>query len=237
MAILTKKQQQQIQQIAGKHLLTYHGFFLTLGLIAALVYLPTWLFILWRTTFIDGKSTVVLNLGFLFMGMTQLWRHRSTITKQPPLQDERFVGHCLVACGAISLLFCLDSASLQAFIIMIVLGGVLYSSFGIQVFKDHPLSCAMLFASIYPDWAFLSNFIFHFLTGPNFLENIMAQLGSNALKLIGQTAVADGHYITLPAGSVLVGSGCTGFDMAFSIVGFSFLLGLLINSSDRIRKL
>ncbi|HIK16419.1 MAG TPA: cyanoexosortase C [Leptolyngbyaceae cyanobacterium M33_DOE_097] len=226
MAILNSGKHQKIKNLLIKYLSTYHGRFLALGLIAALIYLPTYLFILWRTTFIDGKSTVILNLGFLHLGITQLWQHRSQLSQQRPHEDERFVGHFLISCGALSLPFCLESASLQAFVVMLVLGGVLYSSFGMQVFKNFPLSCGMLFASVYPDWAFLSNYIFHFLTGPNFLENIMAVVGKHALTLIGQPAIAEGPYINLPTGSVLIGSGCTGFDMAFSIAGFSFLMGI-----------
>uniref|UniRef100_A0A832H4U7 Cyanoexosortase C n=1 Tax=Oscillatoriales cyanobacterium SpSt-402 TaxID=2282168 RepID=A0A832H4U7_9CYAN len=231
MVFLNKKKKQKIQLIFNRYLKSYHGFFLVIGLIAALIYLPTWLFVLWRTTFIDGKSTVLLNFGFLYLGIDQLWRNRSSLVQYLPLEDERLIGHFLITCGAISLPFSLESASLQAFIAMLILGGVLYSSFGLQVFRNYPLSCTMLFASIYPDWAFLSNYIFHFLTGPNFLENIMAQVGSNVLNLIGQTATTDGPYIKLSSGSVLVGSGCTGFDMAFSIAGCSFLMGLWMKQS------
>ncbi len=231
MAILNSGKHQQIKNLLTKYLSTYHGRFLALGLIAVLIYLPTYLFIFWRTTFIDGKSTVILNLGSLYLGIAQLWQHRSQLSQQLPHEDERFVGHFLISCGALSLPFCLESASLQAFVMILVLGGVLYSSFGMQVFKSFPLSCGMLFAAIYPDWAFLSNYIFHFFTGSNFLENIMATIGRDALIMIGQTAIAEGPYIKLKSGSVLIGSGCTGFDMAFSIAGLSFLLGLWMQQS------
>jgi len=229
MKLLRNKSNCKLRDLITWHLKTFHGKFVALSLIAGLIYLPIWLSVLCKITFIDGKSTILLNIGFLYLGITRLWRQRTLFTGNSALGDDRFIGYCLILGGIISFPFCLDSSSLQAFVTMVILAGVFTSSFGASIFFCYPLALSMLFASIYPDWAFLSNFIFQLLTGPGFLERIMAQLGSNTLNMIGQSAAASGQYVNLPSGSVLVGSGCSGFDMAFSIAGCSILLGLFLN--------
>lgn len=219
-------------KIAKRSLRTSHGKMLALGVIAGLIYFPTWILVVGRITFISGHSTLILNLGSLYFGMTNLWQQRTEIASIKVLDDDRLVGYLLILGGFVSLISQSSSSSIQAASAMLVLAGILMSSFGMTVLKYYPLSCIVLLLSLYPDWAFLSNLIFHFLTGPSFLENVMAQWGSFALNLIGQSSAVSGQYITLPTGSVLVASGCSGFDMAFSVAVSSILLGLFMNQSS-----
>jgi exosortase/archaeosortase family protein len=65
------------------------------------------------------------------------------------------------------------------------------------------------------------------------LEQIMAWLGAIQLNLIGFKAIAQGLYVKLPEGAVMVGAGCSGFDMAYTLMGCSFLFGRFMNVSWR----
>lgn len=228
MTSLNKKQGQKLRLIVEYLFKTHNGRLLGVAIIAGLFYLPTWLSVLCKITFVDGKSTILLNTGLLYLSLKKLWKERFKLTQTAPFWDDKFIGHSLILVGTASLPFSTDSSSLQAFIIILILSGVLINFFEFNAFLKYPLSFGMLFASLYPDWAFLSTYIFQFLTGPNFLENIMAKLGSKVLGLLGQQAIASGQIISLPSGSVLVGSGCSGFDMAFSVAGCSILLGLFM---------
>lgn len=222
---------QKYLKAAARSLTTTHGKMLALGAIAGLIFLPTWLSVIWRITFIGGKSTLLLNLGFLYFGLAKLWQNRSILVDQPVLSDDRLVGHLFIIGGFAALATQADSSSIQAFSAMLVLAGALASTFGLAILKEYPLACGMLLLSLYPDWAFLSTLIFQILTGPSFLENRMAQMGGFVLNQMGQPAVAQGQYISLPAGSVYVGSGCSGFDMAFSVAVCSLLLGLFLKQT------
>jgi exosortase len=98
-------------------------------------------------------------------------------------------------------------------------------------FRAVSLASALVLVSMYPDFVWISNRIWRALTGPYFLENTMAMLGSFALQAFGFSAEAQGRFLSLPEGSVEVASGCTGFDMAFVLVGISIVWGLFINQS------
>ena len=211
---------------------TYHGRVVAIGLIAGLIYLPTYISVLIRGI-VGGSSTIVLNLGFLYLGLERLWRHRQELTEAKVLQDDRWIGYCMVLGGALWLPFSLHSVSLQAFLWMLVLIGLAWSSFTPQIFGRFPLASAFILISMYPDHAWLSNQIFKALTGPYLLENLMAWLGSIALQWMGYAAVTQGQFLYLPEGAIEVASGCTGFDMAVVLVGVSVIWGLFIQASGR----
>lgn len=212
-------------------LLTTQGKILIFAIIAGLIYLPTWLSVVFRTTFVYGQSTLILNLGFLYFGLKIFWQKRECLANMNAFWEDRLVGYFLMSGGFVALISQFESASIQAFSAMLVLSGSLVSVFGLKILQRYPLACFILLLSLYPDWVFLSNLIFRFLTGPTFLEDVMAQWGSFALNQIGQSAAASGQYITLPAGSVLVLPGCSGFDMAFSVAVCGLLVGLFMNQS------
>lgn len=219
----------QLQQAWRWCLTTYHGRVVTLGLIGGLIYLPTYASVLWDKT-ASGGSAIVLNFGFLYLGLATLWANRQELQATKVLMDDRLIGHVLIVAGTLWIPFTVHSISLQAFLWMMVLIGIAWSSFTPRIFSQFPLPSAFILIGVYPDLVWFAGLIFQFLVGPNKLEQWMAQLGSRALNIMGYAAVPEGAFITLPEGSVEVAAGCTGFDMAIVLAGVSVIWGLLIKS-------
>jgi exosortase len=210
---------------------TTHNRILCCGLLVGFCYLPVWLRILW-VGMTDGKDIVFLNLGFISYTLYTFWQQRQQLTQLSATEEERFVGHLLVLGGTVAFFLCgTSSSSLQALIWVMVLVGMAYSSWGIGGFRNYPLPISLLLLSMYADFNFLSYRIWELLTPPKFLDSIMAWLGSLALRVIGQPAVAQGPFLSLPAGAVEVAPGCNGFTMALTIAGASFLMGLFMKQS------
>jgi exosortase/archaeosortase family protein len=204
-----------------------HHRILSLGLFVGVLYLPTYL----QTIFnglMKGSSDWLLCFGLAYLALDRLWQNRRMLAQHQPQPDERFIGHGLILAGAVFFAVAVPSVSLQAFAWMLVLLGIGYSHWGSALFKTQPLPVTFLIASAYPDLSYLANQVWRTMTPHKFLEIVSAQLGSQALQLFGQPAIADAEYIRLPAGAVEVGPGCNGFEMSFAIAGFSLLLGVFL---------
>jgi exosortase len=198
--------------------------------VGGLIYLPTFLSVLWDKTS-GGSSTIVLNVGFLYMGIARLWAHRKELKATKVLMDDRFIGHALVLTGALWIPFAFHSISLQAGLWMITLIGMAWSSFTPTVFSRFPLAIVLILMGFYPDWVWLSSQVFQAFTGPYQLENAMAWISTALLNVVGQTAEVQARFINLPSGSVEVAPGCSGYDMAFVLAVASILWGLLTNQT------
>lgn len=210
---------------------TNHGRIITCGLLVGLCYLPVWLSTLLTST-LHGSSSSLLNLSFLYLGLEQIWKQRYSLVSTLVLEEDRWIGYALILGGAAFFPFCLKIISLQAFIWMLVLVGIALSSWGSSFFKNNLLPSMLLLASMYPDLLFLGNQIWRFITPHNVLENFMAWIGTAALRTIGYPAIAEGSIISLPpAGAVEVASGCSGFDMAFTLAGTGLILGLFFKQN------
>ncbi len=205
---------------------TTHNRILCCGLLVGLCYLPVWSSILLKGM-LSGSDVAFLNVGFLSFTLYTFWQHRQQLAEFSATEEERFVGHFLVL-GGMATFFFGGSSSLQALVSIIVLLGMAYSHWGVACFSKYPLAIFLLLISLYPDLNFLFNAIWLTLTPPNLLENWMAWLGSLVLQGMGQAAVAQGPYLSLPTGSVQVASGCSGLMMAITIAGGSFLMGLFM---------
>lgn len=217
------------------HLLRYslqtkHSRIVTCGLFVGLCYLPTWLSILWTRT-LAGSSNVILNASFLYIGLELLWRQRHQLVTLSAPEEDRFIGHFLILGGIAAFPLSLSSASLQAFVWAIVLVGIALSSWGLPFFSKNVLASSLILISAYSDFGFLAVRIWGFFTPPNTLENFMAWIGGIVLRAIGQPAEVIDALIKLPAGSVVVASGCSGFDMAFTLAGTGLILGLFFKQS------
>lgn len=219
-----------LQNIVRQSTATRHNQIVAFGLLSGLFYLPTFTTLLVRGV-LHGHSTILLNAGFLYIGLSKFWENRSDLSQTKVLGDDRMIGHSIIIGGAFWLPFCRDSSSLQALVWMLILVGIAWSSFSPRVFGRFPLSCLLILIGVFPDLVFLSNQLLRALTGPYFFEDLMAWAGGHALRIIGQPAITEGRFLRLPEGSVEVASGCTGFDMAFALVGISFILGLLLKQS------
>ncbi|WP_035992834.1 cyanoexosortase C [Leptolyngbya sp. KIOST-1] len=222
--------QKQLKQALRWCVTTHHGRVVTVGLMVGLFYWHTYIsfFVedLWK-----GKSQVVLNVGFLYLGLRPFWAHRHDLAKVTVLADDRIIGHVIILAAALWLPFSGSSISLQAFLWMLILIGIAWSSFTPAIFGSFPLASLLTLAGFYPDWIWLSSQVIQAVTGPYQLENGMAWVSSQLLRAMGQTVEAQARFINLPAGAVEVAPGCSGYDMAFVLAGISVVWGLLVKQT------
>lgn len=219
-------------QLFQEGMRTRHRRIVTIASLVAACYLPTWLGIaIWGIS--QGKSDFILNLGAIGVGLQILWPQRSSFHSISVGGDDRFLGYALIALGVSTFIFFHSitwSASLQALATMMILSGILWSSWGLEVFQKFPLAIILLLTSLYPDLIFIAIRFFRFFTSEDMLEHIMAWGGSFGLRLLGYAAQSEGAVLSIPSqGSVLVAAGCTGFEMAFNLGGIGFLMGHFMN--------
>lgn len=219
--------QKRIRWLLKQSVQTTHSRILTCGFVVGLVYLPLWLVVLVKFT-LHGDSTPALNVAFAYLGLEKLWQQRRDIANLTAMEEEQWVGYALILGGAIAFPFCYSSISMRAFLMAVIGLGMAYSTWGITFFKRYWLWITFVLISLYPDWVFLSNAIRKVLTPPHLFEELMAWSGSLVLQAMGHSATARGIYLSLPQGAVEIASGCSGFDMAFLIVGASIVLGLFL---------
>ncbi len=184
--------------------------------------------------FLQGSSSPVLNFGFLYLGVAQLWRDRHVLQSLKSYEEERITGEWLILGGAGAFAVCQSSFSMQAFIWLIILLSMAWSRWGLEFFQRFWLPTILIAASQYPSYVFLSSQIWHIVTPPDLLESFMAWVGSLIFQAFGHPAIAQAALLSLavpldPAKSVLIGSGCSGFDMAFTLATGSLILGLFFH--------
>jgi exosortase/archaeosortase family protein len=219
--------QKQAHRLFRQSIKTTHSRILTCGFLVWLVYLPMWLVILMGSV-VAGASTPSLNVAFAYLGLEKLWQQRREIAQLTAMEDEQWVGYALILGGAIAFPFCYTSFSMQALLVAVIGLAMAYSTWGITLFKRYWLWILLIAISLYPDWVFLSNAIRKVITPPHLFEEFMAWAGSLVLQGMGYSATVRGVYLSLPQGAVEIASACSGFDMAFLIVGASVALGLFM---------
>jgi exosortase len=212
-----------------------HSQIVTLGLLFILAYLPTWLGAIGRGI-LEGKSDSILNFGLIFLALQTIHSQRYKLRDLRAEGDDRFMGYVVMLTGIVTFIFFHSisfSTSFQAFAVMLILLGIAGSSWGLAFFSLFPAAIAYLLIGVYPDTEFIAIRVCRFFTSDDMLEHFMAWLGAIQLNLIGFKAIAQGAHVTLPEGSVLVAPGCTGFGMAYTLMGCSFLFGRFMNVSWR----
>jgi exosortase len=213
-----------------------HSQIVTVGLLFILAYLPTWLGVIGRGIVVEAKSDSILNFGLIFLALQTIHSQRYKLRDLRVEGDDRFMGYMAMLAGIVTFIFFHSvtfSASFQALAVMLVLLGIACSSWGLAVFSLFPASIAYLLIGVYPDTAYIVIRVCRFFTSETMLEQLMAWLGAIQLNLIGFKAIAEGLYVRLPEGSVMVAAGCSGFDMAYTLMGCSFLFGRFMNVSWR----
>ncbi|MEP1059496.1 MULTISPECIES: cyanoexosortase C [Cyanophyceae] len=233
---------QKIRQVAERllreGLRTTHNRIVLLGLIVVLSYLLFWFGILVFRIF-KGSSSGMLQMAAISLGAQQLWKQRQQLTKQTALEEDQLLGHMLTISGVLLFPVCLlmtwaepmVSALVSAAVCSIILAGIACSQWGASFFSSYPLSIFLICLGLLPKPAETSRALWRSFTAPEMLERFMAWAGSAALRTVGQPATADGIFISLPGGSVEVGWGCNGFDMAMTMVVASLVLGLFLKQS------
>lgn len=218
--------QQTLLDRLQRSLSTSHGRVLACGAILGLIYLPTWLKIIGEEI-LSGSSSPFLNMAFMGYGISQFWQHRDRLARYRAEGDDRVLGYLCIFAAIGLYAFTGSSASAKAFLAMAVLVGAVLSTYGMAVFRRMGLPIILLIASLYPSLIFISNKIRQ-VTTANLLEQSMAHLGAIGLRLIGYNPSVSGEFLSLPQGSVQVASGCSGFDMAFTLGFTGFLVGLFM---------
>lgn len=209
-----------------------HGRFILLGLTVGLVYLPVWLGYL-APRALQGKVGWFLILCMLGLAAAELWNRRSVLAQLSASEEDRLLGHLLIVGAAVLFPFCRFALWPQAFLWLVILVGIACSTWGASFFGRFIVPTFLIGLTAYPRIGFISRFLWDFFTPYQFLEIKMAQVSSAAMRLIGFPAVQEGIYITFPEGSVEVGWGCNGLDMALSIAATGFLMGILYKQKPR----
>ena len=227
-----QKFQDKGSRLLHRSLKTTQSRIVTCGLLViGLFYLPAWLSFSVQSL-IKGSSSPILNFGFIYLGLQGIWQRRRKLTSLTASEEDRWLGYLLILGGSAIFPFVLTSLSLRAFLVVLILVGIVISTWGLQFFRVFPLSATLLLISVYPDLLYLANAIRRTVF-PNLLESSMAWMGSLALQAVGQSAVAQGTLLSLSPiitadKSVEVASGCSGFDMAFILAGTGLILGLFL---------
>lgn len=212
---------------------TNHNRILSCGFIVGLFYGASWVSSLLERL-LEGSSSPALNLGFLYLGLAQLWRDRHSLKALKSYEEERFVGELMILGGAGAFAACQSSLSMQAFIWAMILSSMAWSHWGIGFFQRFWLPFLLIVTSQYPNYSFLSAQIWQIVMPPNLLESFMAWSGSLVFQAFGQPAISQEVILSLAvpldlAKSVKVGFGCNGFDMAFTLATASLILGLFVH--------
>lgn len=203
-----------------------HGRIVLGGLLVGLLYFPGWIGVL-LTRAVEGAVSwffVVAMLGFAF---NKLWAQRQSIQALVSSEEDIFLGHALILCGVVAFPFCRFAIWPQSLAWLIVLVGIVLSSWGLIFFVNFKLPVILIALTVYPKLGVLSRMVWEFFFPTYFLENTMAAVAASALGMFGFLAQADGRFISFPEGSVEVGWGCNGLDMAITMAAAGFFLGLI----------
>lgn len=211
-----------------------HRRYISLVCLLLCGYVLSFLLFQWRSL-LAGSSDFILNIGFLALAVRNLYRQRQTLLSYHALMDDRLLGYGLMLGGGLFFLairIWSDSISLQALAAMLMVLGIAMSTWGLAFFTRFWQSTLLILTAIYPSIGFVAIRFFRFFTSEDALEQLMAHLGSTGLNFFwGFNSVVKGILVTFPEGSVEVGPGCSGFDMALSTVGIAFLIGQFMNAS------
>ncbi|MEO1390552.1 MAG: cyanoexosortase C [Cyanobacteria bacterium J06634_6] len=206
-----------------------HGRLITAGLSIGMMFWPFWLYDILRGTF-HGAASLLLLLAFC-LGLHQLWLQRSHLLKLRASVDDRWLGHLIIIVGICAAPFCAFSEWSQKIVWLMILFGIAVSTWGFSFFHRYPASVFLIVVGIFPQPTVVGRAVWDVFTPPEMLERFMAWLGSIGLNVIGQKAVVEQTIISLPAGSVRVDWGCSGYDLACIAAVASLLMALFFKQS------
>jgi len=223
---------QRIYRQAKSLLSTHHGRLFALGVLAGLVYLPTWLSAQLHSVF-NGGSSFLINVSLLWLGFSQLWHNRQDLQQLIASKDDRLAGHLLIIGGAFWLPFSRHSASMQALVWLLISIGLVWSSFGLRFFTKYCGVCLIILLGMYPSVLFLINLLLFSVMPSVWITGPVALVSSQALTFMGQASSVVGNSILLNGESVVVAPACSGIDMALSLACLCLILGLIFKYSPR----
>ncbi len=204
---------------------TFHGVLTLVGLTTGLFYLPVWLGYLVPRA-IEGKVGGVLIACMLALAGFKLWQKRLVLKRIKATEDDRFLGHLLILVGTIAFPWLRFAMWPQAVAWIIILLGIAISTWGVSMPFRFPLATFFIALTAYPRMGLISRFVWELITPSEWLESTMAWTTGTALRWIGFPATQSGKFISFPEGSVEVGWGCNGLDMAITIAAVGLFLGI-----------
>ncbi|MGD1855038.1 MAG: cyanoexosortase C [Leptolyngbyaceae cyanobacterium] len=205
---------------------TNHGRIVLLGLTVGLLYFPLWIYDLVIRS-ISGSTGLVLISCAALMGLFPLWQKRQELKQLTASEEDKIIGH-LIILGSVAIFpFFRADMWAQALIWLFIMAGITLSTWGAIFFTQYPLTTLLIPMTVYTRPGIIAQGTWRFLMPPNFLENIMAAVSTQALQWMGQAATAQGRFITMPAGgAVEVAWRCNGFNMAVAMAVTGLLLGI-----------
>lgn len=205
---------------------TNHGQIVLLGLVIGLLYFPFWIHDLVIRS-ISGSTGLALISCATLMALVPLWKKREYLGKLTASDEDQAIGHLLILGSVAIFPFFRSEMWAQALIWLFVLIGITLSTWGVTFFTKFPLTTFLIPLTVYTRPGVLVQGTWRFVMPPNLLENIMAFASTKVLQLIGQPAVAEGRFITMPTGgTVEVAWRCNGFNMAIAMAVTGLLLGI-----------
>lgn len=204
---------------------TNHGRIILLGLAAGLYYFLIWSIDLLVRAF-HGSLGLFLIGGMVSLAFQSLWSQRKELNQMVALHEDRLLGHLMILAGFVIFPFCRFALWSQGLVWLVMLTGIVCSTWGTTFFNRYKLATLLLTLSIYPRPGETTTIIWQTFMPYQWLERRMAWGGTIGLQAIGQPAKVSGTIIFLDHGAVDVNFGCSGFHMAISVGIMGAVFGL-----------
>ncbi len=221
-----KKYGYTIKKILLIYLAKTHNRIVLCGLVVGLCYyLFFWLKTL--THFLIGGSTFpLLTAAAAYLALQELWQQKNQLAQLNPTNIQRRLGHSLILFGVGLFPFSLNKGWSQALVWLLILIGIVLSTWGLNFFKHYLRPVFLMVSTIYPGIYVLPAYIWRILTPERTMDHIQGWSVNLALHAIGYPSSLDKTLVKLPTGSVEIGWGCNGFDLMVLMLMTSLLIGI-----------
>jgi exosortase/archaeosortase family protein len=201
--------------------------FLTIGV----AYLPSRLWEILSKS-VQGSSVLLIFVAVAFGGY-QLWRSRLAIGQLAANEEDRWLGHVLIAIGVAMMPFGLGVSWLMPMASAVILVGIACSRWGLPFFRRYWVAVSLVGLGLMPNPGVLARAIVAVLIPAKWLEGVTAQMGVWILWAIHQPAQINGAMISLAGGVVEVNWGCTPFNLSTQVALAGLLAGLFMKLDRR----
>lgn len=207
----------------------YQTCLMALVALTLLLYLPNWGQSAWNSFKTSHhEQDIFFSLAALYLGVQRLrktWNDPSLAEGDDPGSDQ-MLGSLLIFGGAAAFIALYTIPAMQAIAVVMVGVGLLCTLKGLSFCFRHWLPLILITLGLYPTWRLILWDLWLAFTPPYTLETLMAIAGTQAIKLLGHPAVADGRFVNLAGKTVEVATGCNGFDMSVTLGATGLLIGL-----------
>lgn len=204
---------------------SWYDFTIALSLLPGLIYLPIWLRLIAKRIFM-GSASVALNICFIALGLYLIFEQKDELKKYTADDEDRFVGYALVFGSVIMYGLFFNVSYLQAITCATALIGTLLLIFGNRFVRKFALAVSMIGLGLLPKYHGLGYLTSDIFLPHNALGQFMALVSGSILQLIGQPATVHGQILQLGTGAVDVADGCSGYNMAVTLAGTGFVMGI-----------